>query len=147
MTALVMIAALLVWAVPVLADDGQDVQTKKSAAESFIDLDGDGFNDNAEDQDLDGIPNDVDPDYVKPEPQHASEFEDYFALDDVPGAPKIDLSILNNAQRFCRLQMSVRSLAQCRGAFESANEFGVGDGIGSGAVGGGVCQGGVCVGP
>ena len=66
-----------------------------------------------------------------------------FALDDM--APVSTLDLLSNAQKFCRLRMSVRALAQSRGAFEESNEFGVGEGIGAGAVMGGVCQGGVCV--
>jgi hypothetical protein len=145
-----MAAALLLWLAPLHAgdqpqdsDEPHDKCAEKCAKVCFVDLDGDGFNDNAEDEDLDGIPNEVDPDYVKPSPQAHDELDDFFALDDTPQAPMVDL--LTNAQRFCRLRMSVRSLAQSRGAFDATNEFGVGEGIGTGAVMGGVCQGGVCV--
>ncbi len=143
-----MVAALLLWGVPLFAGD----QAPKKADEQkkcFVDFDGDGFDDNALDDDLDGVPNEVDPDYVKPdaeaqlERQAESQEDDFFALDDMDPVPTIDL--LSNAQKFCRLRMSVRALAQSRGAFDESNEFGVGEGIGAGAVMGGVCQGGVCV--
>jgi hypothetical protein len=139
-----MVAALLLWGVPLLAGD-QAPKKSDEQKKCFVDFDGDGFDDNALDDDLDGIPNDVDPDYVKPkvETQAESQLDDFFALDDM--APVSTLDLLSNAQKFCRLRMSVRALAQSRGAFEESNEFGVGEGIGAGAVMGGVCQGGVCV--
>jgi len=37
----------------------------KQKAQNFVDKNGDGFNDNAPDDDGDGIPNGLDPDYVK----------------------------------------------------------------------------------
>ena len=40
---------------------------KGNASKGFVDLDGDGINDNAMDDDGDGIPNGQDPDYTKPE--------------------------------------------------------------------------------
>lgn len=41
----------------------------------FIDEDGDGFNDLAPDHDGDGIPNGLDPDYVRPEDGTGSQFQ------------------------------------------------------------------------
>ena len=40
-------------------------QNKKESNQKFVDLDGDGFNDNAPDHDGDGIPNGLDPDWQK----------------------------------------------------------------------------------
>ena len=51
---------------------------------NFVDEDGDGFNDLAPDHDGDGIPNGLDPDWVRPEDgsglQHRYGFEDLAAL-------------------------------------------------------------------
>ncbi|NLT52293.1 MAG: hypothetical protein GXX85_15420 [Ignavibacteria bacterium] len=43
---------------------GDPQQTKTQHGNRFVDLDGDGYNDNAPDQDGDGIPNGLDEDYV-----------------------------------------------------------------------------------
>ena len=40
-------------------------QTCEGKGPNFVDLNGDGFNDNAPDHDGDGIPNGLDPDYIK----------------------------------------------------------------------------------
>jgi len=52
----------------VLAQDATDNPTPAGWQHGFrfIDLDGDGINDNAPDADGDGIPNGMDPDYVRP---------------------------------------------------------------------------------
>ncbi len=42
-----------------------NVQAQTCDSTNFVDLDGDGFNDNAPDHDGDGIPNGQDPDYIK----------------------------------------------------------------------------------
>ena len=42
-----------------------DQQKQKESSQKFVDLDGDGFNDNAPDHDGDGIPNGLDPDWQK----------------------------------------------------------------------------------
>lgn len=61
----------------------------------FVDEDGDGFNDLAPDADGDGIPNGLDPDYVKPEDgtgmmnrwahQYGNLFRHYFGEDVIAG--------------------------------------------------------------
>jgi len=51
-----------------LAQDSTKSEKKKDASEHnqhFIDIDGDGYNDNAPDHDGDGIPNGLDPDWQK----------------------------------------------------------------------------------
>lgn len=51
----------------VLAQDSTRTKDGKQQKHGtgFVDLDGDGYNDNAPDHDGDGIPNGLDPDYVK----------------------------------------------------------------------------------
>jgi hypothetical protein len=49
------------------AQDGGSGQGSGQGLCNFIDEDGDGFNDLAPDDDGDGIPNGLDPDYVRPE--------------------------------------------------------------------------------
>jgi hypothetical protein len=47
-----------------LVPTGTQAQTCNMTGTNFVDLDGDGFNDNAPDHDGDGIPNGLDPDYT-----------------------------------------------------------------------------------
>ena len=64
LTILVMLAALGLWAGAVLAqapDNGHGFGVR-----GFVDENGDGFNDLAPDADGDGIPNGMDPDFVRP---------------------------------------------------------------------------------
>jgi len=66
----------------------------------FIDEDGDGFNDLAPDADGDGIPNGLDPDYVKPEDgsgymnhwarKYGALFQRYFGVDVVAAMNQMD---------------------------------------------------------
>ncbi|UBM63498.1 hypothetical protein LA303_05895 [Candidatus Sulfidibacterium hydrothermale] len=44
---------------------GQKMNTDQNMSKQFVDLNGDGYNDNAPDDDGDGIPNGQDPDYVR----------------------------------------------------------------------------------
>ena len=56
---------LLVFSVMAVLAPNTQAQTCDNTHSNFVDLDGDSFNDNAPDQDGDGIPNGLDPDYVK----------------------------------------------------------------------------------
>ena len=58
--ALVIMGGMLLITAP-----ASQAQTCDSTGTNFIDLNGDGFNDNAPDHDGDGIPNGLDPDYIK----------------------------------------------------------------------------------
>ena len=49
----------------------------KSNYKHFVDADGDGYNDNAPDHDGDGIPNGIDPDYIKLNKRKNSKSLDY----------------------------------------------------------------------
>ena len=72
LTALVLMVGLMATA-SLAQDDGEVGETPDTEVGNghgicqFVDEDGDGFNDLAPDADGDGIPNGLDPDYVKPE--------------------------------------------------------------------------------
>ncbi len=66
----------LTWMLPLLLlaaagayaqDDAAPAEPRGNGVCQFVDADGDGFNDLAPDHDGDGIPNGLDPDWVKPE--------------------------------------------------------------------------------
>ena len=59
------LSILLMIGMILLASTGIQAQTCNKTGTNFIDLDGDGFSDNAPDHDDDGIPNGLDPDYIK----------------------------------------------------------------------------------
>ena len=56
---------MLIIGMILLAYTGIQAETRNRTGTNFVDLDGDGFNDNAPDHDGDGIPNGLDPDYIK----------------------------------------------------------------------------------
>jgi len=56
-------------------DDNTKVDGKEPR-QKFVDIDGDGYNDNAPDHDGDGIPNELDEDYVKLKKGHLPEYID-----------------------------------------------------------------------
>lgn len=107
----------------------------------FVDLDGDGLNDNVRDLDHDGIP-----DFrreMTPEPplitlRGATNIFKEIELSDS------DVSLfLSNSERFGYLRFCTRALSQCRSGFGSSEEFGPGSGIGQSTSSGG-CAGGIC---
>lgn len=57
-----------------LQTDKEIMIKNRERAKGFIDLDGDGFNDNAYDDDGDGIPNGQDPDFVRPQDGSGKKF-------------------------------------------------------------------------
>lgn len=114
-----------------------DSENSKSA---FVDLDGDGFNDNASDADNNSIPDEA-------ESSHDLDSESgsaFLAFTPIESMGDFDLSsLLGNSEKFGKLRAAVSALSCCRGGLEPAENFGPGNGIGSGAVAGG-CPGGVC---
>lgn len=60
-----LIALLALAGFLMLSAPATQAQVCDSTGNNFVDLNGDGFNDNAPDADGDGIPNGLDPDYVK----------------------------------------------------------------------------------
>lgn len=59
------LAALVMFGMVMFAPVAIHAQSCDGTGKNFVDLDGDGFNDNAPDHDGDGIPNGLDPDYIK----------------------------------------------------------------------------------
>jgi len=75
-TFFVLFLTLILWGAPPLhAQSPDSLNAKKSMHKThlFIDKDGDGYNDNAPDDDGDGIPNSLDPDWYKKNKHHAKK--------------------------------------------------------------------------
>jgi hypothetical protein len=109
----------------------------------FVDLDGDGLNDNVRDLDHDGLP-----DFRKetaPEPPLMTlrgTTNIFKAIE--PSNSDSDMSLfLSNSERFGYLKFCTRALSQNRGGFAAGEDFGPGSGIGQSTSSGG-CAGGVC---
>jgi hypothetical protein len=114
----------------------------KAEKPAFVDLDGDGFDDNA-------TPEEQNSTIDKPKSEAAGNITDtttantgFFDFGSVL-TPKKPL-FLNNSSAFASAKQRVVSGLQHRGGFGSASDFGAGGDISSGAVIGGVCVGGVC---
>lgn len=74
-TLLMLISLLAVAAYAQDSDDPVAMPGNGNGVCQFIDEDGDGFNDLAPDDDGDGIPNGLDPDYVRPEDGTGNQFK------------------------------------------------------------------------
>ena len=107
----------------------------------FVDLDGDGLNDNVRDLDRDGIP-DFDERLTAPERSVTSGVVTDFFKSIEPGGSGTN-QFLSNSERFEYLKFCTRALSQCRSGFGSSEEFGPGIGIGQSTSTGG-CAGGIC---
>lgn len=108
----------------------------------FVDLDGDGFDDNAIDQDGDGIPDEDSPSTpaaVNSDSNSGGMFSSLELV--VPRKP----AFLRNSGSFGYSRSRALALVAHRGGFGFGNSFGPGNDIGSGAVLGSMCAGGVCV--
>jgi len=117
-----------------LAADGPEKTTK------FVDMDGDGFDDNAVDDDNNSIPDQAEPEDDEEFTQNTSSSS--IAAFQVPG--EVDFSqFLTNSEKFGERMFSTRAQSCFRGGFDAGDNFGLGNGIGSGAISGG-CPGGVC---
>jgi len=106
--------------------------------EPFVDLDGDGFDDNLDDSNGDGIPDRYSS--AQPAPEIAFEgIEDIFVLDNDPGSfitPKP-----SNCSVYGKLKFTVRGITSWRMGLDA------GDSFGPESQGGGTslhCVGGVC---
>jgi len=136
LTAIVMLGLIMVTAPSAWA------QTCDGNGTNFIDLNGDGFNDNAPDHDGDGIPNGLDPDYIK----HAQDGTGYQKgkIGENQGQGMLQEKAMTKTQKFERLQAFEGSMFQHRiRAFGDMNGSGTGicDGTGGGMNGSGVCDG------
>ena len=119
-----------------------DKATDKPDRTVFVDLDGDGFDDNA-------APPDQNIDANKPTPGAPKAVVDstvsngnFFDFDRSL-LPQKEL-FLNNSSAFAAVKQRVVCGLQHRGGFGSGSDFGNGNDVSSGAVIGGVCVGGVC---
>jgi len=133
---LLLIALFLLPAVSVA-----DKEKPKKAA--FVDLDGDGFNDNLADNNSDGIPDRYERGKSDASmPAIGSALGDVFNSD-ASMAGLEDLS--SNEDRFGQRKFRTRSLSQRCHGFGAEQDFGPGNGIGCGSLGGhGGCAGGAC---
>lgn len=125
---------------PSIASTANTEGAKKAA---FVDLDGDGFNDNLADNNSDGIPDryewgksDATP------PAVGSALGDVFNSN-VSMAGIED--IRSNEEKFGQRKFRTQSLSQRCHGFGGEQDFGPGNGIGCGSLGGhGGCSGGAC---
>jgi hypothetical protein len=136
------LSVLIMAAMVMFSPAGAQAQTCDGNGKNFVDLDGDGFNDNAPDHDGDEIPNGLDPDYVK----NAQDGTGYQKgqLGENSGEGMARNKTMTKSQKFNRLQAFSGSMFQKRlGAQGGMNGSGAGvcDGTGGGSAGGGVCDG------
>jgi hypothetical protein len=122
---------------------GSVALTAEPGRTHFVDLDGDGFDDNATDSDNDGIPE------FSKQPSSGSQVSDndsdFKSLADfsLPGLTATEET--STSAKFKGLQFSARSLMRNRCSLDSDAAFGPGNGIGMSSMSGGmVCAGGVC---
>lgn len=123
----------------VIAAFGVSSATEALPKTPFVDLDGDGFNDNIADNDENGIP-----DRYESKPVEALA-EMSGLLGNVFNAEVNLDELYTKSEKFNMRKFKTRALEQrCQGLGDR-DDFGPGNGIGLGAVaGGGGCAGGVC---
>jgi len=111
----------------------------------FVDIDGDGIDDNARDLDEDGIPDIISHEESQendtPAVELASNMGDFSMS--LGSTSEIESS-KSRASAFSSRKFSARGLSSDRGGIDSGDGFGPGSGIGIGAVKTPVCVGGVC---
>jgi len=110
----------------------------------YVDLDGDGFGDNATDEDNDGIPDEADSDFknvAANSPGDGSMVNFGASL----SVPNVENDLAPHSQQFDGRKFAARAVTQNRCGFTSEENFGSGNGIGITNTGGsGGCVGGVC---
>lgn len=109
-----------------------------SGTNSFVDLDGDGFNDSETDGNGNNIPDRFEPQKKSNEPAVRSLLGNVFNSEKV--STNLD-DLLSNADKFGSRMFGARALPQRCHGFSLGDEFGAASGIG-GASGG--CVGGAC---
>ena len=138
----VLLAAFALLSLVILTTPAIQAQTCDGTGTNFIDLNGDGFNDNAPDHDNDGIPNGLDADYVK-NAQDGSGYQKG-KLGENQSEGMLQNKTMTKSQKFNRLQAFNGDMFQKRlhnfGEMKGSGA-GVCDGTGSGLAGSGVCDG------
>ncbi|MBU0984265.1 MAG: hypothetical protein KKA42_10380 [candidate division Zixibacteria bacterium] len=136
-----LLTALAILGLAMLTTPGLQAQTCDGTGSHFIDLDGDGFNDNAPDHDGDGIPNGLDEDWIK----NAADGDGYRKgkLGENQGLGMSQTKAMAKTQTFNRLRAFEGYLFQQRvGALGGMNGMGAGICTGAGSTAGsGVCDG------
>ena len=145
-----LLALLILGSVTLFAsDDKSSSDVSKSSVARFVDLDGDGIDDNARDMDDDGIPDT----FGAAASEVPSENEDMFASSISVdwnaagfGAGQAEVEKKEpNSGKFSAIRFSARDLGACRGGLKAGDGLGIGESGGVNAGGGGmVCEGGVC---
>ena len=138
----ILLTAFAIFGLLMLTTPATQAQTCDGNGPNFIDLDGDGFNDNAPDHDGDGIPNGLDEDWVK-NAQDGTGYQNG-KLGENQGQVMTQDGTMTKAQKFNRLQAFTGNMFQKRiGALGGMNGSGAGvcDGTGGGGAGTGVCDG------
>jgi hypothetical protein len=107
----------------------------------FIDLDGDGINDNAPDSNGDGIPDFSNPSKTMPKDRVNSALGDVFNSPEFASKSELD-NLKSCCDRFAERKFKVRAMTLHRIGLNGTDPFGSGIGIGSAASG--ACAGGVC---
>ncbi|HWR82898.1 MAG TPA: hypothetical protein VN285_06330 [Candidatus Deferrimicrobium sp.] len=116
-------------------------QSNESQKTKFVDLDGDGFDDNLPDVNRDGIP-----EFMQFAPLIATAAISQNVIEFQAPSGHLDLGTglhLSNSQRFSQLEFCVRGITRHRGGFGTGDEFVPGSGIGQGTSTS-TCAGGVC---
>lgn len=131
---------IIVFLIPPTLSAANMEKPKKAA---FVDLDGDGFNDNLADNNSDGIPDR----YERGKsdamlPKVGSVLGDVFNGDKSLAGLE---DFRSNEERFGQRKFRTQSLSQRCHGFGAEQDFGPGNGIGCGSLGGhGGCSGGAC---
>ncbi len=146
--------AFALFGLMIFTTPGISAQTCDGSGGKFVDLDGDGFNDNAPDADGDGIPNGLDEDWIKSAQdgdgyQHRNMTGKADAVASKSAAQtKNESGTLTRTQKFFQLQafyayMFQHRLGQLGNTAGAASNAGVCDGSGgnSDGTGTGVCDG------
>ena len=138
----ILLTAFAVLGLVMLTMPATQAQTCGGTGSNFVDLNGDGFNDNAPDHDGDGIPNGLDADYIK----NAQDGSGYRKgkLGENQGQGMLQSKSMSKTQKFNRLQEFNGNMFQKRiGALGAMNGPGAGvcDGTGGGGSGTGICDG------
>ncbi len=142
------ILLLLLWIIiPVSATVFAEEEATASKKSVFLDLDGDGINDNASDLDNDGIPDlfgdedsnvEIDTSFVT---TSITSFGDLGVSGTQLDTPTNEVAV-SNSKAFDALCATVSPLMQQRGGVNSGDNFGPANALSGG--GGVVCEGGVC---
>lgn len=133
----ILVTAFLIVLMACFGVSGHESEEKDQ--KPYVDLDGDGFDDNAADSDSDGIPDRFERDYVAPRGFAAVPSTDIFAA--LKQSSPVSPVATSSLERFVLRQFACRAQSKCRSNFES--EFTTGLGITAGSSGG-RCVGGVC---